>query len=335
MSTPPPPASPAQWLFDLHSQLRSLNYAADVALRSQFLALRHTIVTELCARCSVRLPLAQLLQLPCALADAPSPSSSPLQHHHRVCQRCLGAVLDASAKDLSPVPKRCAPDALRIRQSVLLCPVCAAPCVVHRTPLSFDAAIVTFPPQRRAGGTHQDDYAADVARGHIGIHDHLSAIVRSAVRVVCYYENERYNILNRSFASRNLLTADLRGPVSDEANSAIDAPIEDVFTLPNSSWSWLCGWRVDVCAPNAGEDGWMYAFNWPKTGILSGSADWQAAPSATSFVRRRRWHRVMLGFTDAVLHEFAVGAARLDERRGGADRGGTDDADAGNAAAVA
>jgi ribosomal protein S27AE len=177
----------------------------------------------------------------------------------------------------------------KVRNSTFFCPNCHAVSVLHRSRRRFDPAVTTFPPIVVL--TVADlCYVLDV-----NLSDHFA----NHTKVATYYANERYVHFTGRYSSSNLLPLDYRGACSNEHDCAVEVSRD--FRLPNSSWHWATDWHVDHTIGDA--DGWQYAFNWPDTGIVPGQV-WSNTKTFTSYVRRRRFRRVMIHLGPDVLDQW-------------------------------
>jgi hypothetical protein len=268
------------WQAGFARQFEVLNRGADAAVRSIFLECQRqgVVVTGECVRCRLVLPVRQLRQLHCG---------------HQSCEQCLERGVDSFVEPRPFDGRGSEPGYAQYvntaRRHFYMCARCNGFSVLYRRPPWFNPMICEYPTT-----VHPPAGCSTT----LTVHPAASAALQPFIRVVSYYANERYIMFTRKFAASNLLPVDYRGPCSDELNVQIDPTT--LFTLPNSKWFWITSWQVDNTIGD--KDGWQYAFNWPN-GVVPGEA-WSDTMHKTSFVRHRRWRRVMIHFGDALRQEM-------------------------------
>eukprot|EP01043_Picozoa_sp_COSAG02_P008881 COSAG02_NODE_292_length_25466_cov_5.070604_6_plen_412_part_00 len=105
------------------------------------------------------------------------------------------------------------------------------------------------------------------------------------------FENQRRPALslNPQFSAVELTPVE-RGPWTDEKGRP---RIKRNVALP-VGWNWVADWSIDRSGTDqqCDEDGWRYAFNWPRD--ISFAKSYYPTPNkpVRNFVRRRRWVRV-------------------------------------------
>ena len=62
---------------------------------------------------------------------------------------------------------------------------------------------------------------------------------------------------------------------------------------PSSGYVWASEWSTDLIYTNCDEDGWSYALNYSLLSVHMRKKTSVAAPTSWSYVKRRKWVRVM------------------------------------------
>jgi hypothetical protein len=259
-------------------QLHEASAASKRGLRQVFLAQQAAgkIGSGICGRCHLGLSPRLITVLPCG---------------HRRCQPCLErSVGDVLFPRPQPRDELSAARAARVgqaRRAMHTCEECLDLAIVLRQPAWFNPEVTECPITLGRPLTATVVTPAVLA----------SKRLQQFIRVVRYYENERYVVM-RGFSSSHLLMADVRGHYSDENTDPVEPAT--LNELPNSRWHFIDDWFVDKTIGD--KDGWRYALNWPG-GIVPGT-QWHDSAQWNSIVRQRRWRRTCVNFGDALLALF-------------------------------
>ena len=241
-----------------------------------------------CVYCGAKCLTGDLLDLKCVQKSS-DPGKPAVTVTHLHCFDCLQDRLERqqghNEKHLSA--ERSTSKNL---DNVVICTQCHSPAVVIRT-----SGFVSGFQQKQGGGT---------GRVQFRLLEDVTQSVRQNTVIMEYYQNQRRRPFSR-FANW-LLPSDTR---TLESNANGDPVKRDVIDRLQPGEVWLNSWTCD--SSEGDPQGWKYAFNWPDHGVIKWGT-WTNAPSAGTFVRRRRQIRTKIRLEDLDVGQSEAGSPRED-----------------------
>eukprot|EP00759_Apiculatamorpha_spiralis_P015794 PhF_6_TR22343/c0_g1_i1/m.31635 len=270
---PSNPNSSVPWRRHVEETLKRNDLRTKQLMEDIRVQLRPFLPQSICTNCGREALQLDMVDMPCG---------------HNQCQDCLSSLMGTQYEYFKKTMTPAVLQRLGVLKGTVLCPKCPHPLVLQRKTV-FD-----------------EGFARKVfdSRKIVLLEALTKELEKPGVCNICEtWENQRRTMFSK-YSAANLLTTDHRGAWSTDNGD----PIEDKdqkFKLPNMNCAWMYDWTIDRIRSPIDAEGWSYAFNWPGSGIFASHAKWAASAGTMDFVRRRRYHRVWINFTEEVVLKAA------------------------------